>query len=94
MGFFLQKIHDVDIVRMDVEFIVDDFGEIFFYFADNIHVRYKTLVEKKRSMTMKSLFTEKLKGHVVENLGKDASKMTSFLKPVVAKNLKESGRSL
>mgnify|MGYP006114481411 CR=1 FL=1 len=41
IGFFLQKVHGIELSRMDIEFTVDDYGEIFFQYADNIYCRYE-----------------------------------------------------
>lgn len=44
IGYYMQKVQLVDIIRMDVEFIKDDFGEIFFFHATNIWTRQNQLL--------------------------------------------------
>lgn len=39
IGYYLQKIHCYDLVRMRVDFQVDEFGKIFLFGVDELIVR-------------------------------------------------------
>lgn len=58
----MQKIHGIDLLRMDVEFLRDDFREIFFFAADNIVVREHELYKGpvvSRERQIKNLLLQK-----------------------------------
>ena len=65
---------------MDVEFTIDDFGEIFFQYADNIYCRYEKLVTRKPQLYMKDKLMGKFVSHKEENLGKKVEDMKDFIK--------------
>tara|TARA_B110000285_G_scaffold230763_1_gene297971 strand:+ start:296 stop:541 length:246 start_codon:yes stop_codon:yes gene_type:complete len=56
IGFFLQLIHNIDIMRMKVEFFQDENGLIQFYNAKNVWIRCleSVLVAKQESQTEKT----------------------------------------
>lgn len=53
MGFYLQMVHQIEILRMDVEFHQDETGLMIFYHAQNIWIRVKeTKAKYLRSTTV------------------------------------------
>lgn len=41
IGYYLQKVHGIEILKMNSEFIFDEDGVLWFTFASNICVRFK-----------------------------------------------------
>ena len=39
IGFFLKKVYGIDLMRMNVDFHIDEFGKMWFFSAKNIYLR-------------------------------------------------------
>ena len=42
IGMYIQQVHKKDLLRMNVEFTIDEFGKVWLIFAKNIWLREKS----------------------------------------------------
>lgn len=64
MGYYLQKVHGVEILKMKTEFTVDDDGVLWFTYAHDICARFKKSVVSNEQLRQLGILTE---AHSQEN---------------------------
>lgn len=60
IGFYLQKIHGIDLVRMHVDFHVDEFGKIFLFQTKNLVIRQSRKVPTEDSTMLGDFILKKI----------------------------------
>lgn len=62
MCFYLQKIHEIEVLQMNADFFQDDNGEIWFFYATDVLIKpqLKSMLEKKQEEEINEAFKEKL----------------------------------
>ena len=53
---YIQRIYKIDIIRLTVEFCIDEFGKVWVLFAKNIWIRQKTEHEKNYDQMLSQFF--------------------------------------
>jgi hypothetical protein len=56
IGYYLQKVHGIDLLKMNCEFTVDDDGVMFFTYAFNIFIRRNNYQQVRNSIKIGRLF--------------------------------------
>jgi hypothetical protein len=76
IGYYLQKIHDLDLIRIKVEFSTDEFGRVILLGASNILVRQARKVPTEDETMLGDYILRKI---TAENKAKEALQLQSAL---------------
>jgi len=83
MGYYLQKVHAVDILKMNVEFTTDDDGVLWLTHAYDISVRFRKVaysIDYLRQIGLASDENVAITYDMTENQNKHFSKSFTFMR--------------